>query len=97
LQIYADGISERIVQEGYVGQAYFKELTNRVKARFPDKFENKRRTSANNVEVGGELETQVSEAHTYENLPADAKAACDRFVANGLTTKEQYVESYEWD
>jgi hypothetical protein len=97
LQIYADGISERVAQEGYVGQAYFKELTSRVKARFPEKFENPRRSRANDVEAGGELQTQGSTAHSYENLPADAKAACDRFVASGLITKEKYVEDYEWD
>jgi hypothetical protein len=97
LQIYADGISERVAQEGYVGQAYFKELTSRVKARFPEKFENPRRSRANDVEAGGELQTQGSTPHSYENLPADAKAACDRFVASGLITKEKYVEDYEWD
>jgi hypothetical protein len=98
LQIYADGLAERVVQEGYQGKAYFNELTDRVKARFPEKFENPRKQGANNVDAGGEIETPDSkQAHTYENLPADAKAACDRFVAQELTTQEDYVENYEWD
>jgi hypothetical protein len=38
-----------------------------------------------------------SNKKSYENLPADAKAACDKFVRQKLMTKEQYVGSYSWD
>jgi len=34
---------------------------------------------------------------SYAALPADAKAACDRFVKAGLLTREQYLKDYEWD
>jgi len=37
-----------------------------------------------------------SNKKSYENLPADAKAACDKFVRQKLMTKEQYVASYEF-
>lgn len=34
----------------------------------------------------------------YNDLPSDAKAACDRFLAQGLIkSKEEYLESYQWD
>jgi hypothetical protein len=33
----------------------------------------------------------------YNDLPAEAKAACDKFVKQKLMTVEQYVNEYEWD
>lgn len=97
LHTYADGLAEVVENEGYSGQAYFTELTRRVQEAFPDEFQNKRQTQSNTVERGGELDTIDSEARTYENLPSEAKTACDRFVKGGFTTKEDYVASYEWE
>jgi hypothetical protein len=97
LAAYADGLADRIRAEGYDGQAYFSELTKRVKADFPNEFENPARHKANGVEAGGQKGSTDSKAHTYENLPADAKAACNDFVAQGFTTKEDYLKNYEWD
>lgn len=97
LHIYADAISDELVAEGYVGgsPAYYEKLSERVKDDHPEKFESKRKAPA--VEAGGILGTKPdSNDHTYDNLPADAKAACDRFIATGHTTKESYCESYEW-
>jgi len=34
---------------------------------------------------------------SYANLPADAKAACDKFVKQKLMTQEEYVEAYDFD
>jgi hypothetical protein len=97
LQIYADGLSERIAHEGYRGKAYFKELTERVKARYPEKFGNPKKSGANSVETGGQLDTGSKKAHTYENLPKEDKAVCDRFVSQGFMTKDDYVAQYEWE
>ena len=96
LQTYADGLAEQIIHQGYTGPAYYTELSRRVKESFPGEFENKRQVTQS-VETGGTLETEGVSAHTYESLPPDAKAACDRFVSSGLTTKEDYVGTYEWD
>jgi len=30
-------------------------------------------------------------------LPQEAKAACDRFVKQGLLTVEEYLKEYEWE
>ena len=97
LTAFADGISAMVEAEGYSGQAYFNEITRRTKDVFPESFENPRKGGANPVDEGGEIETGGSKAHTYENLPPDARAACDRFVEAGLTSKEDYVASYEWE
>jgi len=98
LATYADGVAEQVINSGYTGPAYYTELTRRVKDAFPEEFQNKRQTQANTVESGGELETKDSTAaHTWENLPADAKKACDDFVSSNITTREEYLETYEWD
>jgi hypothetical protein len=97
LQIYADGLAERVEAEGYTGSAYFTELTRRVKEAHPEEFQNKRQTQSNSVESGGEIETGSDTPKTYDDLPADAKAACDRFVKGGFTTKEEYVATYDFE
>ncbi len=98
LRAIADGIEGKIGQSGYSGQAYYDEVTRQVKAMSPDSFGNKKRSGTTEVELGGELETKpASDAHVYDNLPPDAKAACDKFIASGHTTKESYCATYEWD
>ena len=51
----------------------------------------------NPVEGSGGKPRTVSGKHSYENLPSDAKAACDKFVKQKLMTQEEYVASYDWD
>jgi hypothetical protein len=97
LQIFADGLAEQLVRGGYSGPAYYEELTRRVKEGFPEEFKVRAQAGPDPVEKGGELQTQVSEAHDYDHLPPESKAACDRFVASGLTTKEDYIANYDWD
>lgn len=98
LGAFADGIAERIVQEGYTGQAYFNELTRRTKETFPEEFENPNRSKANGVETGGDKEVKDSKARKWDNLPQDAKAEAARFIKDipGFT-KESYLANYEWE
>lgn len=98
LRIYADGLASVVSNEGYRDQAYYKELTRRVKDQFPQEFENPNQDKSTSVEQGGQIDTPASKsAKTYDNLPKDAKASCDRFVANGLMSKKDYVSAYEWE
>ena len=98
LHIYADGISDIIRNDGYQGPAFYRELTRRIKDQFPQEFENPNQSKSNSVEQGSQIDTQASkEAHVYENLPKDAKAKCDQWVADGLMSKKDYVKLYEWD
>lgn len=96
LRAYADGVCFTIEQEGYRGPAYWQELTLRTKNAFPQKFENPNRDRSPAVESGGSTKVENSKEHKYENLPADAKVACDRYEKDGLITKEDYVKNYEW-
>lgn len=100
LKALADGLSDDLARSrpDLVGKRDFlDELTKLVKAEMPHKFENpnRQRTTVENTHPNG---GGGAKPRTYEALPADAKAACDRFVRTipGFT-KERYVASYDWD
>ena len=76
------------------------EIKRRTSAKFPEKFGiNPEREGAAAVSEpnGGRTNTRKN-AKSYDNLPADAKKACDKFVKTipGYT-KEKYVADYDWD
>ena len=93
----ADAIGQKMINEGtkLEGRAFFDAVKEKVKQAMPHKFENSRRSQPAAVEGGGGKPSK-SKAKSYENLPPDAKAACDRFVKQGLMTKEQYVKEFDW-
>jgi len=94
---YADGIAEQVVAQGYTGQAYFNELTRRVKATFPEEFSNPNKARSS-VETGGDKEVKDSKTRKWENLPEEAKAAAIRFEKNIPGFKrEEYLANYDWE
>ena len=48
-------------------------------------------------DAGGNGTRVVKGKKSYENLPSEAKAACDKFVKQGLMTREEYVKEFEWE
>lgn len=97
LQKMADGLSDILAEESPTlkGRAFLDKLAELVKAEVPHKFLNPRReqvTTENN-----ERKTPSQKGRTYDDLPADAKAACDKFVKTmpGFT-KEAYIQHYDW-
>lgn len=97
-QAVADGLSMALRDErpDLIGTPHLDELTKRVKKAMPHKFTNPRRAEADTVEGG--RRTPIDEgSHTFENLPADAKAEYQEFADTipGFT-KDAYVEQYEW-
>jgi len=72
------------------------QVESRVKKLFPDKFKNPKKDNPPEVETG-RSSPQRQSSHTFAELPADAKRACEAFVNDGVMTKEQYLEIYEWD
>lgn len=102
LRMYADAQAELIAKPGtFLTPADLAEIANRVKAKFPEEFEEQegaakpRQRSA--VEGGNSIRGRPS-AKTYENLPPEAKAACDKFIRQGyVKNREQYVASYQWN
>jgi hypothetical protein len=93
----ADGLSDVVAREnpGLKGRAFLDKLTERVKSVVPHKFENPRRQEQ--ITVDGQRKGSNGKGRAYEDLPADAKLACDRFVKTipGFT-KEAYLTQYDW-
>jgi hypothetical protein len=74
----------------------------KVQQNYPEKFGNPRRDAAGSVLTPG-ASPQRKKGKTYDDLPAEAKKICDRFVKtippdrNGKKfTREQYVAAYDW-
>ena len=80
------------------GQAFLDKLDEVLAEEFPGKFGDKK-SPASRVESGSGRASRgsSSNAQTYDNLPAEAKAACDRFVKQKLMTREQYVADFDWN
>jgi hypothetical protein len=76
------------------------ETKRRTMDKFPEKFGiNPRRDAPATVSTptGGNAPVRHN-GRAYDNLPTDAKAACEKFMKTipGFT-REQYVASYDWD
>lgn len=111
LQMEANIIYGYKVQDGLKGKALFEAIEKEVKSRHPDIFrEDTRGTIVETREDGGgpSRETQDrtrgnGKSHVYENLPPDAKAACDRYIRQGWITgkdlaekRAKYCADYDW-
>jgi len=105
--VFANSAAPIIAEKGYTGTAFYAEIEREVRAEYPERFENPNRKRASNVEGGGRSTPRPKKnGRDYGNLPAEAKAQCDKFVktmvkgANGkmepLLTREQFVEDYDW-
>ena len=78
------------------GRDFLDKLDDKVKEYFPHKFTgNKSKGSA--VDSSGSVRGSGSSGKkSYDNLPADAKQACDRFIKNGwIKSKQEYIDSYD--
>lgn len=81
---------------GLKGRAFLDKLDEELKQEFPEKFGMKRERPTP-VEGGAASRGATKAAKkSYENLPADAKAACDKFVKQKLMTADEYVAMYDW-
>lgn len=93
----ANGIGEAIRRENpnLIGEGFLEQLDKELGEFFPEKLGKQKRQSP--VDAGGTGGRPYSGKKSYEALPADAKAACDRFVKQGLMTREQYLADFEWN
>jgi hypothetical protein len=88
-------LAERLHTQGLTEpEAQLAEVARRIRMEFPHRFENPRRRQAAAVE--GAPGARRSVRGTYADLPPEARAACDRFVKQGLLTRDQFVKDYKW-
>lgn len=83
-----------------MGRDFFDALDKELEDTFsPERLgrKPKAKSMVEGATSGSRPSTVGSSKKSYENLPADAKAACDKFVKSKLMTKEQYVAEYQWD
>lgn len=98
----AIGETLRLEQPSLKGKPFLDELDKILQEEFPEKFGDSGTTHKparkSSVESGSNRPPRNTggSAKSYDNLPSDAKAACDRFVRQKLMTKEEYVASYDW-
>lgn len=73
------------------------DVKERTKKEFPDKFGNPKREQASSVAEPGAQTAPRKKGKTYDDLPAEAKAACDKYVKQIPGYKrEDYVKDYDW-
>lgn len=93
---YAESIAG-VVGRRHSGESrsFYDEIAAEVKKKFPEKFRNPNRDSPSAVQSattsGGKPQKK---GKSYSDLPPEAKTACDRFVGQGVMSKEDYVKSY---
>jgi hypothetical protein len=79
--------------------AFYDEVAAEIKKKFPDKFKTEGSTQTVSAVEGA---TGTAQAQTgggkrgYNDLPQDAKNACDGFVSRKLMTKKDYLKDYDW-
>ena len=99
LRTVADSLVEVIKAEGVHsigGPEFLEEVTRRVRAIAPAKFQNPARMAAAAVDAPAPR-TRKPGGKSYDDLPAEAKQICDKFVSSipGYT-REAYVRDYQW-
>ena len=81
------------------GKAFLDALDRELEETFSmDKLG--RKTKPRSPVEGGSNSGQrpSSNKKSYENLPADAKAACDKFLRQGIIkSKDEYLAMYDWE
>ena len=92
------GVELRRENPSLQGKAFLDKLDEDLAIMLPEKFGKKRVQNPMEGSSNGTARPSVGTGKkSYNNLPAEAKAACDKFVKQGLMTKEAYVAEYEWD
>jgi len=99
LTVEADALGVAYSKQNIPYPKILEKVQATMKILHPEKFINVRRDGVGSVEsVSSETGLpKKGNSHTYENLPAEAKKQCDKWVKNGLLTKEQYIQDYEWE
>jgi len=96
----ANSVAEEMRKQGFpdTGKDFLDEVSRKTREALPEKFENpNRKTGITGGEGTKTDETAPKGERSYAALDSEAKAACDRFVAEGLMTKEDYVNTYDWN
>jgi hypothetical protein len=93
--IYADALGARLEKSGQYDtqKALLVAVEKKVKEVFPELGGKKKVSDVESSQ--GAADSGKGGKNSYATLPADAKAACDKYVKQGLyKTREDYVKEY---
>lgn len=96
LSIYADAVGTKLRQTNpeLIGADYLAAVEQKVKATFPQKFQRRQANVDGGGESGASASSKSKAGKRYQDLPPEAKKACDKFVRDKLLTQEEYVKQY---
>lgn len=75
------------------GAEFLDMVTKEVKAKFPEKFENPRRTSAPSVE-GGTPAARKGGGKSFADMPADARKECEKMAKHGFGDDKKAADEF---
>ena len=81
-------------QPTLIGSDFLEEVTKRVKKAYPEKFTNTNRNRPSAVEGTTAPRASSKGGKGYNDLPPEAKQACQKFEKSGLLTREAYLKEY---
>ena len=81
-------------QPTLIGEEFLEEVTKRVKKAYPEKFTNTNRARPSPVEGTTAPKANSKGGKGYNDLPPEAKQACQKFEKSGLLTREAYLKEY---
>ncbi len=111
LTVQANMAGASLGQQGITGAELYEQVTELVKSMNPDKFEDVDPEKSRGGNGSGQTRRASShttqrtqDKRTYENLPQEAKDACEKFIKHGVykglkpeQAREKYVQNYQWD
>lgn len=99
MQAFANTAGETMLRNRtkLVGRAFYDAVGDKVRAGFPDYFRNTKRDAPPSVEGGGGLGREQRGEKSWENIPAEHRIDAERFIKEGLLTREKYVKEYFGD
>lgn len=109
---FADRITEKRLRDLKAGEEpppdeFFAEIAAEVKAKYPQLGANggraPRQKPVSDVSPSGQGRPQRN-SRTYDNLPAEAKAKCDKWISNGTINmgstekgRDYFAKNFDWD
>lgn len=95
LQAYGSAVAEELRANGEkaTGTDLLDLVTKQIKKDFPEKFENPRRNAAPSVEGGAG--PRKSGGKSYADLPAEARAACERMAKNAYSDNPKGMAEFK--
>lgn len=89
MRAFADGIGVKLHQRGLSPDQVLKEVSERVKKAFPQKFSSPARQRPSAVDASG---TPAPKKASEPQLSAEQRQVMNRFIAAGIMTKEEYLK-----